>query len=59
MPNDATITTTRTFTAVARCASCAWAARLSGDSDVEVVAFLRALLMAHVQTTHEHPSQVQ
>jgi hypothetical protein len=38
--------------AIARCATCDWAATMTGDTDEELTEFLRLLLMQHVTETH-------
>jgi hypothetical protein len=45
-------TVVRCVEAIARCASCAWSASMTGDTDTEVQAFLRALLLDHVKRLH-------
>jgi hypothetical protein len=55
MANPAAVaepTVVRCVEAIARCASCAWSASMTGDTDTEVQAFLRALLLDHVKRLH-------
>jgi hypothetical protein len=40
------------FHAVARCSSCEWTAEMTGDEELEVARFLRALLLEHVHRMH-------
>lgn len=52
MTPAAPVVETRRWHAVARCASCDWSAEMTGDTELEVAIFLRALLMEHVNRMH-------
>jgi hypothetical protein len=47
----------RTYVAVARCAACAWAAQMSGDTEDDVTYFLHALLLEHVDRFHRRKTE--